>query len=609
MTQSSNAFINDEFDIIKEKTEFGSPYAKEYLDLIKKENIFRYYNIEITYTDDEWDFSTLNKTAKANSEYKIRFKEVSNFYIDVLKGYAIIYLSTIGKVSSARKRVAAVGKFLNWLADNKIFDLELIEKQDALRYIDSFYDYSINTKVVHIVSIRIFLKMQKELMGISIPDELIDVFLYDNKAGYANRESHKTPNIVSSYFVPFIESCIVRMRDCKYGKNIQSTAAIVVILSQTGLRISELLDLKIDCIDYVYNEKLDKKLCYLKYEVTKRVRKVETKSIAYTYVNELTLEAVEILKTILKEDREYYSSNILFALRSRKKSYLPWNPGRFEHLYVYLGLNISKDMKIVNNDRSDWLNIRRVRLKNGDVLTLPNTHQYRTRVCTDLDKEGVSEEYIATFMSHLSESMKGYHIDKKNRLQEDEEYSHKILYDILKDNYKILGGEGGLKERIDKFIADNGFNIEKDIDAVIASLQRKIPIRQKTGGVCIKSSFLRECYNDSKTNEFYCAYGVCPNICFFYYMIDIAYRQCCELTETIEYNLLNGFNRQAEKEIKMLSIIVNSKLIPEYNEMLKQLSENSLEELVAKTPNIEKFLRTPNIIGDDLEKWKKKYSV
>ena len=76
---------------------------------------------------------------------------------------------------------------------------------------------------------------------------------------------------------------------------------------------------------------------------------------------------------------------------------------------------------------------------------------------------------------------------------------------------------------------------------------------------------LRECCKDAKTNEFYSAYRVCPNIFHFYYMANILYRQTKEIVETIGINKERGLMRQVQKENNMLQTIIKQKLTPELN--------------------------------------------
>ena len=136
------------------------------------------------------------------------------------------------------------------------------------------------------------------------------------------------------------------------------------------------------------------------------------------------------------------------------------------------------------------------------TVTFPDTQQLRFHCCTELAEKGVPLEYIQRFMSHLTSSMVRYHILPKSSPQEDMEFSLKTLQEVVSGKTKILGDNKGLSDNINEFINANHFNVATDLDEICKALANKIPIRQKTGGVCIKSSQLRECSMDAKTMNF-----------------------------------------------------------------------------------------------------------
>ena len=137
-------------------------------------------------------------------------------------------------------------------------------------------------------------------------------------------------------------------------------------------------------------------------------------------------------------------------------------------------------------------------------------------------------------------------------------------------------------------------------------LAKKLPIRQKTGGVCIKSSQLRECSMDAKTNEFYCAYGVCPNIVHFYYMADVTYRQCKELQETININKERGHMRQVEKETNMLYTITKKRLIPELEDLKAVIKRDGFESVYEIHPEVQPIVENIDIIEKEAITWSTK---
>ena len=159
--------------------------------------------------------------------------------------------------------------------------------------------------------------------------------------------------------------------------------------------------------------------------------------------------------------------------------------------------------------------------------------------------------------------------------------------------------------KINEFIEKNEYNVETDLQTICEKLAEQIPIRQKTGGVCIKSSMLRECSKDAKTNEFYCAYGVCQNIFHFYYMANISYRQVCELAETIAINKQRGLLRQVQKEEHMLKHIAKTKLIPELDELKNVLDKKGYEAIVMEYPDLKDIIENLDEIYKEALSWSK----
>ena len=237
------------------------------------------------------------------------------------------------------------------------------------------------------------------------------------------------------------------------------------------------------------------------------------------------------------------------------------------------------------------------------TITCPGHHQYRVHCCTELYNQGVPLQYIQRFMGHLSHEMAGYYVRPKNTIQEDLAYSTEILKDIVTGNAKLLGGDKGLKEKIDQYITDNQLSVHNNLEEICSLLSEKIPIRQKTGGVCIKSSILRECSIDAKTNEFYCSYGVCPNIFHFYYMADISYRQAKELANSIELNKKRGHIKQVQKEQNMLKTIVTSKLKPEIIELKDMIMKKGLDSIFKEHPEVQPIIENLDIIEGEIELW------
>lgn len=242
--------------------------------------------------------------------------------------------------------------------------------------------------------------------------------------------------------------------------------------------------------------------------------------------------------------------------------------------------NISLKSLIVNNKKTMK---KYPNLKETDVLSYPVTHQFRVNVCTELYHKDVPLQYINQYMAHLSSDMQDYYVRPKKSYQENVIYSKEVLKDIITGESKLLGkNTESLNLKIKEFIEKGKFNIAKDLDEIIDNLIKKIPIREKLGGICIKSSMLRDCSKDSKTDEFYCSYGICPNHFHLFYMADITFERYLSLKKTYSYNKDNGFFRQSEKEKYKLINLIKEMLLPELDELKIEINKKGKNQIISK---------------------------
>lgn len=239
------------------------------------------------------------------------------------------------------------------------------------------------------------------------------------------------------------------------------------------------------------------------------------------------------------------------------------------------------------------------------TLTYPLTPQFRVHVCTELYHKGVPLKYIAKFMGHLTSQMEGYYVrPKENQIQEDIMFSKKVIKYVVSGNVNLLGSNAKeFSEKLKGFLKTNKYNVATDIDEIVEKLLKNIPVRNKTGGVCIKSSPLRECSKDSMSNELFCAYGVCPNIFHFFYMVEVSYRQGKELVNTIMANAKRGLKRQVQKELNMLQTITKQKVIPELDELKNELKKRGAKDILIDYPDLVDIIENFEDIYKEVEKW------
>jgi len=148
-------------------------------------------------------------------------------------------------------------------------------------------------------------------------------------------------------------------------------------------------------------------------------------------------------------------------------------------------------------------------------------------------------------------------------------------------------------------------NIETDIDAIMETIGDKVIIRGKTGGVCIKTSFM-PCSKDARTNELLCSYNLCPNLFHFYYMIDVSYLNFKTLQETYTSCKKKGNIRASQKELNKIKDLIRRRLIPELDELDKEIDKKGMKTIIDKYPSLIDVIENKEDIREEINIWMKK---
>ena len=610
---------------VPEDTSFNDEGSSHFIEEIKRLNRMPFNKGDIFWSDDVWDFAPYTKLSIPKKTLKFIFSKCPEMFKDELKSYVLIQLlNKRMKIQSIHKNATYLRKFFTYAFSEGYCYVEDIPDSTILGYlhseieagllattlayirgaIKSFYRYySVNFK-------DIFTSDRQDLLETSDVGEL-----------YAVKEAAKTPDIPNNFFRPFMKAVIQIAHDESMSLTDRAMACIYILLSQTGLRIGELLNLEVDDITstLIFS---GERTYYLRYKTWKRVKGNNAFTYEKTFINELSKFAFDMLADLYESDRNRLGTKMLFlgGARSRKTGAVPIESNTFDKMSVKFFFKLNDYFPTVNVPDGTYIGVPQknvtsekfIKQQHPEVKTIarPRNHQFRVHVCTELYNKGVPIEYINKYMAHLSTQMEDYYIriTPKNP-QEDMEFSYEVMKKVVSGDLHLLGGKDvdGMMKKINDFIADNKFNVKKDIDAICQSLLKQMPIRPKTGGVCIKSS-IRECSIDAKTDDFYCAYGVCPNLFHFFYVASLSYRQYKEMREAIDINRKNGFTRQAQKETHRLANLISTKLVPELDELRKEVESKGVGTVLEQYPDLTEVVENFDDIYSEVTEWKSKNS-
>lgn len=425
---------------------------------------------------------------------------------------------------------------------------------------------------------------------------------------------NKFANIPDAYFDKLLSTLISLMRNKNINNKTRGYAALIILMSQTGLRISQILSLKVDAISDTGISNLDNASHFLEYTIIKK----DVHESGVTVINQLGYEAYTFLEEVFKDKREKLKTDYLFC--PPHLNAVPVSQSAFSSNLLRLIVEFGDDIGAVNTNEDypelNTISIGEVKdrynfskeifsgYSDDDIISLPTSHQFRVHLCTFLYHKGVPLEFIQKYMNHLTEEMTDYYVRGKDSSKQDSEFADKVLKVIIGEDTKPLGsGSDDLVFKINEFIKNGKFKIAEDLDKVISILKGKIPIRQKTGGMCIKSAVGRECIVDGQSDAIYCAYGVCPNHFHLYIMADITYNECANLIKIIEYNKTAGYLRQANKELNKLQSSINKSLRPEIDQLEDTITKKGVDWVKENHENLIPIIDRLDEIKKEIDEW------
>lgn len=577
----------------------------------------------IKFDSDVWDFNPYFEGIN-DASYKLIFNDLPHAMIDYCKFFVLYKIMNKTKISTAKLRLGDIKTLVLYISKNTGHDsLYLISTEDIVNEIRR---RNISPSGAHNLyeSAHQFYEFIKYNYGMDIP---VDIDLLDKlgtkekKVAKQMLEETKVPDIPGALFDSILDIAVTLMRSKDTSYNVRATACELVMLTQLGLRVSDLTALQTDQLLSKRLPQIGQTVHYIHYK-SRKPSKPHDKTLEFDiFCNSLCSEAFLVLTKIrgqvpLSKGNKYLY--VLQKLRESDTNELPTPTYRFNSLYRdmlrdYLLEVVAKDWPGINKTK---IQTRKGSLKGKKkdsqsskkemvYLSIPKTEQYRVHLCTALYEHNIPLSYIQKYMGHLSEFMLGYYIRPKDTYQENIEYSERIIREVAgKEDLVPLGGQLGseMKEGIKKFISDKKLNVMTDIDAVIKEFGDKLIIRGKSGGVCIKTSVV-PCAKDARTNEIYCAYNMCPNLFHFYYMADISLTDLRKQEKLYDYLMENGNTKAAQKELNKLKAIAGSRLIPELDEMDKEIQRKSVTDIAEQHPQLIDIIENEVSIRQEVHQW------
>lgn len=607
---------------------------KAYLELAETEQDIVIGGVNIKFSSDVWDFTSMYQAGKIINAYKYNFDKnmnLSDYQKTILKLYVFYNTTEYGiHCSSNKQRFNEVVNIMTYMNDIDIVSIEDMTLKDYQEY----YEH-LNVKYTTMIKkrrrLKEFLLFYSLIASDVFTKELNDWFNdIDTSVVKADIEQNKTPLLPSNFYKKYTSLLYSTAINPEKDKWDRGFCGLLYIGTQTGLRCAELTILRVQ--DLEIRKHKNKQIGILHYRSTKSGNgKNRVYDDAETNANQKVIELYEVLESLFNKERKALDVDFLVP---RNVNTAPNGQDKTIRLHISDSdldaankrtcLENAIELKLINSpyansfaskfeynneeiDRVPSKILVKLGVKKGDTISFPTIKQFRVYVASELRERNVDDRTTASLLNHHCVEMYGYYARPKHSIQEDIDFSKEIIKDIVKDKTKILGPKGdAFNEKINQIIKENNFNVEKDLDAIIDKVCDEIPIRAKRGGFCIKSNPRRECRHDAKTDEFMCAYGCCPNHCHMYFMLAVTYKKFKTLITTYTYNLEAGFTNASEKEGYKLIYAIKNELLPELKETKREIQLKGIETVIQTHPEMQEIVNDIDEIEKEALEWMNK---
>lgn len=415
-------------------------------------NDIDYSNITIgnsKFIDDIWDLSPFitAKTTKS-SEKRINFNYIKSKDIKLtVKLYLYHKLGEIKPISVKRK-ARSITSFVEYCSLNNINSFSEVTKEIFLNFamwLKEEKKVAVITGYKNCYVVEEIIKLG-QIKSWNIPKN--NIFIDMNSSDLWKTEKpikkNKTKPIPEDIFDKILYYAVNKELDIL-------TKAGIIIQSQTGLRISEVLSIKKGCVHTTSDD-------YDYMEVTLGKTEKGELIIHKVFINELVKNTIKELEKYTEELREESGLNELFIMKKRKFRII--NTSEYGEYFLP---NFIKRWDIRDNK--------------GNLYPL-KSHQFRATFVRELIKQKVPIAHIMKQFAHVSIEMTSHYLTLK------EEEVKEIYSDmILNPTSKIAGLRA--KEIKGKLNEEFKGKTEEEIDDIVSNLSKSMSFNPLPTGVCL----------------------------------------------------------------------------------------------------------------------------
>lgn len=427
------------------------------------------------FTDDMWDMAPfIPRKTLASTHKHIRFGYIENEEMKwTVKLYAYHRLSRITPFSVHHEINGVLPVFFEYCKNNSITSFEQITKEIFLDYTYWLKEVKKYKESTGFKRSRILEEIIRvgQIKGWAVPSD--NLFLQIASSDLWNPREDKKKN----KFKPIPEDVFdkILFHAIHDEKDILTKAGII-IQSQTGLRINEVLSIKEGCIHCT-----DGGHDYMEVSLSKTVK---GEAIVHkVFINQLVKNAVKELSDSTEPLRRESGLHELFLTRSQP----------FHNKIVVYKVDLFTTIKI-----SQFIQRWDIRDSKGNLYPLMS-HQFRATYVRELVKRKMPIAYVMKQFAHVSIEMTSHYLT----LQEEEV---KEIYSevILNPKAKLAGMRAAeIRSKLDQQFKGK---TETEIDNIISELSKSMSFNPLPNGVCLYDFRRGNCSDGDG-----CFFYNCPN--------------------------------------------------------------------------------------------------
>lgn len=578
--------------------------------------IIEFQGFSIDFSSDFWDFTSATELNVASARLRIRFPEIQ------LKNPLKVFLlnQITSRTAKLQTLIGKTGTLIHIMRSGYLNHSgcpSLINSSDITQYVNLRQTQVGSRSIIgEIIAMRDFLTFYDKTFEPIADTSLLEILnQYGKRLNIVICNIKGTPRIPEEYLTNLISVCQTIIRSSSEPQSNQITAATLLILSQTGLRISELLACKTESLQVLPGHAGFPDIAYMKYFRTKGTKEDNRYSDARTILNPIALEAYRWLEKQCRQHRQRLEADTLIVYPKQKNRYC--NAVTFLTNELTLFASHADEFKARNTqNKFPELHATEMRkafrrlskeqrkgLRPDDILVYPATHQFRSTVATSMLEQGVDPHFIQEHLGHSAYDITtGYF---KNDQDVNRRYTETVYRCIVEDGAKPIGPHADeFMARIQAFIdSEMSAKVVPDVETLESKLAHKFPLIKKVGGMCIRCGAVMPCEDMDETNKIYCAFRICPNQCIMYFMADDTLDALRVMQDNYRRNVDNGFQKAAECELRKLQWIARDELIPEINAMDQQLKTIGRDRILQRFPNLAHIIDNEESIRKEVEEW------